>query len=84
MQWYERYNRGADDTPRYLKQRVAQVGAGLSFECQKSAGAVLIMGDVAYRQDAVEKRHYAQYILTHHDSSPRKTVAISMSQISYS
>ena len=26
------------------------------------------MGDVAYRQDAVEKRHYAQYILTHHDS----------------
>ena len=26
------------------------------------------MGDVAYRQDAVENEHYLRYILTHHDS----------------
>jgi hypothetical protein len=47
---------------------IAQVDAGLSFECQKSAGAVLIMDDVAYRQDAIENDHYRRYILEHHNS----------------
>ena len=47
---------------------VAQAGSGLSFESQKSVGAVLIVGGPSSREDALENDHYRQYILDHHNS----------------
>lgn len=45
-----------------------QAGGGFSFECSQHQGALLIMGDVAYRKDAVYKRRFSDYITEHHRS----------------
>lgn len=45
-----------------------QAGAGFNFECSHQQGAVLILGDVAYRQDALDKRRFAEYIVRRHRS----------------
>ena len=47
---------------------LAQPGCGFSFECSHQQGAVLIMGDVSYRQDVLDKQRFADYILKHHRS----------------
>ena len=43
-------------------------GGGFSFECSQQQGAILIMGDVAYRQDILEKKRFADYMIKHHRS----------------
>ena len=42
------------------------VGGGISFECVKNQGAVLVMGDIAYRQDAVDLARFSDYIIANH------------------
>src|SRR5882724_10589482 len=50
------------------RRTFGQTGGGFSFECSKQQGALLIMGDVAYRQNAVDKKRFSEYILRHHRS----------------
>lgn len=40
----------------------------ISFECIKQNGAVLVMGDVAYRQDAVDLGRFYEHIVGNHCS----------------
>ena len=43
-----------------------QAGGGVSFECVKNQGAVLVMGDIAYRQDAVDLARFSDHIVANH------------------
>jgi hypothetical protein len=43
-------------------------GGGFSFECSHQQGALLIMGDVAYREDASNQKDFIEYTVKHHRS----------------
>lgn len=45
-----------------------QAGGGFSFECSHHQGALLMMRDVAYRQDASNRKDFSLYIIKHHRS----------------
>jgi hypothetical protein len=47
---------------------LGQAGGGFSFECSLQQGALLIMGDVAYRENAVDKKRFSDYIIQHYRS----------------
>ena len=45
-----------------------KTGGGFGFECSRQQGALLIMGDVAYREDASNQKEFSEYIIKHHRS----------------
>src|ERR1700729_2062421 len=45
-----------------------RAGGGFSFECSHQQGALLIMGNVAYREDASNQKQFAEYIIKHYRS----------------
>jgi hypothetical protein len=51
-----------------LYRAIGQAGGGVSFQCSRKQGGLLILGDPAYRKDAVERIRYCNYIVKHHRS----------------
>jgi hypothetical protein len=45
-----------------------QAGGGFSFSCSQKRGGLVIMGDVAYRQDVVNRKRFLEYTIKHHRS----------------